>query len=310
MMLFAKSLYRDSKICPFFYAKRVHLSSYLHMNKITRTACLLTALLFTVLPLTAQQPFTGIIEYKFVQFEEDKDAPDKIWIYHSRDKVKMVMREKATGRRNWMMVNLLNDSLYMFDKEKNELSRMPIAMGTFMSVQPVKSDSVTTLFGYKCRRYLWKAGFGERDIWTWNAEQLPSVLAKYEEQNMMLVMMGQKNIVLGFDLYKNGNREGALIAETVTPMAQMPDSLFQLEGEMKYLKDILESEEMQKAEVRADSLIKAVTETYQRPATTKPPAKPKKKPVKPGSNKKKKTAAVQLPENYMILQNHKTGIPV
>ncbi len=280
------------------------------MTTLFRTALLLTLVLCAAQIAPAQQPFTGIIEYKFVQFEEDSQAPDKVWVYHSREKVKMVMREKATGRKNWIMVNLQNDSLYIFDEADNSLARYPVAFGTVMSVSPEKTDSATNLFGYNCRMYKWKAGFGERDIWSWNAEQLPSVLARYEEPNLMLIVMGQKNIMLGFSLFKNGTREGAMIAETLTPMNQLPDSLFQLQGQMKQLRDVLESIEMQDASERADSLIKAVAEPDILTDKPKPEVKPRKRPTRPGSNKKKKNTAALRPEHYFLKSTSRFGIPV
>lgn len=195
------------------------------INYLKKTLLLSAIVLCCMARATAQEKFTGIVEYKTYSYDktDEKDQPIKMIIGYNGNK--MVIRASFTDRKDEMiLINAQTDSIYTTNSNKMTYERQHINQDG-MEYETVKTDSFKTYFGYQCRGYR-VIHIDEDKGYLWLAEDLTAFPYKDSYKNSKLKLFGIPYLLLSMEMYEDGQRRGGLFVETITRMDHVPDSLF------------------------------------------------------------------------------------
>jgi hypothetical protein len=195
---------------------------------------LLLFALFTSFRLSAQQKFTGIITYSVKNFDKDDNVelPDKLTAIHGANKIKIIARIPAKGMEEWMIMNLLNDSVYLSSSEDKEYRKHSLYNGEDQLDDFLPTDSIKTFFGYRCHGYKIMEN-NKLLAFCWWADSLASVPDKKYKMHPIMMFSGGKNVMLSMEIYERNERVAVILPENITQMNAIPDSLFGMNGYME-----------------------------------------------------------------------------
>jgi hypothetical protein len=179
----------------------------------------------------AQQKFTGLIEYKLTSFKKDKERnqPNKVTILYGKDKKLAKLFGEEDGS-DWVLINTITDSIYMISSHAKIYERESLMndRGGFPELK--KTDSFKTFFGHRCRGYTITDVDNQFAGYSWMAEDLSGITGKDTYNSAIYRILGAQYVMMSMEVYEKGKRDALVIAESITRMETVPDSLFDISG--------------------------------------------------------------------------------
>lgn len=183
--------------------------------------------LLTGLFTRAQQPFTGIIEYKVTDLNNPAGVY-KMIMTRTPEKIMVRIIYRLKNKEERVLINTVNDSLYQLDPLTKTYIAEPMNPGPDEDLEMIRTDSVKNILGHKCSGYQMIVD-DDVEGFAWVAEDMGGLRKQYP-LTISTSITGGKYVMLGFnDSWKNDKRS-VVTAVSIKKMDRIPASVFDISG--------------------------------------------------------------------------------